>query len=71
MWGIFIRDTAYFIVIQWSSMTLRFIESQWNMLYPVCTGVRNFPIDSQRTQGSKLTFLPTRKMLQVPLRSTR
>ena len=33
-WGIFIRDTAYFIVIQWS-MTLCFIESQWNMPYPV------------------------------------
>ena len=32
-WGIFIRDTAYFMVIQWS-MSLCFIESQWNM-YPV------------------------------------
>ena len=27
-WDIFIQDTAYFIVIQWS-MTLCFIESQW------------------------------------------
>ena len=33
-WGIFIQDTAYLIVIQWS-MTLCFIESQRNMLYPV------------------------------------
>ena len=33
-WGIFIQDTAYFIVIQWS-MTLCFIESQWNLLYPI------------------------------------
>ena len=32
--GIFIRDTVYFIVIQWS-MTLCFIESQWHMPYPV------------------------------------
>ena len=33
-WGIFIRDTAYFIVIQWSIRSY-FIESQWNMPYPV------------------------------------
>ena len=33
-WGIFIRDTEHFIVIQWN-MTLCFIESQWNMPYPV------------------------------------
>ena len=33
-WGIFIRGTAYFIVIQ-SSMTLCFVESQWNMSYSV------------------------------------
>ena len=49
-WGIFIRDTAYFIVIQWST-TLCFIESQWNMPYPVWnasrTGVRNPPITSR------------------------
>ena len=44
-WGIFIRDTAYFIVIQWS-MTLCFIESQWNEPYPVwkyLTYVRSLP----------------------------
>ena len=33
-WGIFIRDTAYISLIQWS-MTLCFIESQWNMPYLV------------------------------------
>ena len=33
-WGIFIRDTAYFVVIPWT-MTLCFIESQWNMPHPV------------------------------------
>ena len=33
-WGIFIRDTAYVIVIQWS-MTLCFIESKWYMPHPV------------------------------------
>ena len=34
--GIFIRDTAYFVVIQWSmTLGLCFIESQWNMPYLV------------------------------------
>ena len=33
-WGMFIRDTAYFIVIQWS-ISSYFIESQWNMPYAV------------------------------------
>ena len=39
MWDILIRDTAYFIVIHWSIRSY-FIESQWNMLYPVwkCPG---------------------------------
>ena len=32
--GIFIRDTAYSIVIQWSIRS-DFIESHWNMPYPV------------------------------------
>ena len=31
---IFLRDTAYFIVIQWSIRSY-IIESQWNMPYPV------------------------------------
>ena len=33
-WGIFIRNTAYFIVIQ-RSISSYFIESQWNIPYPV------------------------------------
>ena len=33
-WGIFIWDTTYFIAIQWSIRS-SFIESQWNMPYPI------------------------------------
>ena len=44
---IFLRDTAYFIVIQWSIRSY-IIESQWNMPYPVWntsrTGVHILPI---------------------------
>ena len=46
--GILIQDMAYSIVIQWS-MTLCFIESQWNMPCPYENasrmGVRNLPIN--------------------------
>ena len=35
-WDIFIRDTAYPIVIQWNIMSY-IIESQWNVPYPVWT----------------------------------
>ena len=57
---IFLRDTAYFIVIQWSIRSY-IIESQWNLPYPVwkCvnasrTGVRILPIKKWNVSVIKL-----------------
>ena len=56
-WGIFIRNTAYFTVIQWS-MTLpclRFIESHGVCHIPYenasCTGLHNLVSDAHRVQN--------------------
>ena len=63
-WGIFIRDTAYFIVIQWSIRSF-FIESQLN------TGLNTpYPIWKCLTYGSpqRPYCLPLFNLLNLPSR---
>ena len=67
-----IRDTAYFIVIQWS-MTLCFIESQWNMPYPIWnasrTGLRNlYNIWKDKAKRKHLLRVPHRIIVTVELK---
>ena len=50
--------SIYFILIQWS-MTLHFIKSQWNMLYPVwkCLAYRSLQLSYYKIESLIFLFL--------------